>query len=317
MNRTPLALTLFVLALGLWQGCTEKIPLPPEPSGEIPPESTYTFISVWGEHLAGTILDLEYGADGYLYVLDSTGIHKFFGNGTEVAAWTFTGTALDFGPDHQLWIAGPEGLFHLTLDGTPTDTLTLPSELSTGIAGIAEGDSQDLFLSLPDQDLVLRVRDTLVDTLSTFGSGILFVDEPRGLTFTGGKLYLAVTGHNWVEVWGPYGTLESVLHLGGLNPEGDTAQGMFLRPLDVAVDENGFIYVADSGNARIQVFRPDGSVLTVVNLQEATGVAEAPKRLTVSLTGKYLYVLTDQNRILKFERVEKPPPPPDTGGGGG
>jgi len=308
----------FIATSLLWWGCTEKMPLPPEPSGEIPPESTYTFISTWGENLSGTLMDLEYGADGYLYVLDSAGIHKFFGNGTEVAVWPYHGTAIDFGSDHTLWIAAMEGIYHLTLDGTPLDTLSFVSFPELSIAGLVEGENQDLFLTLPDADLVLQVQDTLVDTLSTFGSGILYVDEPRGLAFQGGWLYVAVPGHNWVEVWDPYASsLQSVLHLGGLNPNGDTSQGMFRRPLDVAVDENGFIYVADSGNARVQVFRPDGSVLTVVDLEASTGIPEAPIRLTVSLTGKYLYVLTDQNRILKFERVEKPPPPPDTGGGGG
>lgn len=42
-----------------------------------------------------------------------------------------------------------------------------------------------------------------------------------------------------------------------------SAEGQFKFPRGVAVDENGFIIVGDSGNNRIQVFNPDGTFLKV------------------------------------------------------
>ena len=36
---------------------------------------------------------------------------------------------------------------------------------------------------------------------------------------------------------------------------------MFSKNRGVAVDEGGFIFVADSGNNRIQIFNPDGTFL--------------------------------------------------------
>merc|ERR1712113_1277591 len=40
-----------------------------------------------------------------------------------------------------------------------------------------------------------------------------------------------------------------------------TEEGQFKFPRGVAVDEQGFIFVADSGNNRIQIFNPDGTFL--------------------------------------------------------
>ena len=48
---------------------------------------------------------------------------------------------------------------------------------------------------------------------------------------------------------------------GSLDGPGDTAQ--FFNPADVAVDPEGAIYVADSGNNRIRKIAPDGAVTTV------------------------------------------------------
>ena len=35
-------------------------------------------------------------------------------------------------------------------------------------------------------------------------------------------------------------------------------QGQFYEPVDVDVDNEGFVYVTDSGNNRVQKFTPDG-----------------------------------------------------------
>lgn len=42
-----------------------------------------------------------------------------------------------------------------------------------------------------------------------------------------------------------------------------SGDGQFKFPRGVAVDENGFIIVGDSGNNRIQIFNPDGTFLKV------------------------------------------------------
>ena len=306
MNK--LLLTLGFILFGLY--CTPKMELPPEPEAGAPPESTYTFVDEISTSSFERILDIEYGQDGYLYVLDSSSVHKLFGNGQETASWATQGNTLDFGASNRVVIANDTMLIIYDTDGTPVDSLFIG--LEGHVDGVALGESGEVYVSHPDtspsRDFVLRVRDSIIDTILTHGDGILYVDYPRGLEFRNGVLYVAVSRHNWVEGINVENGLGNVLHLGGLTQSGGQDTGLFYFPIDVAVDEDGFVYVADSGNARVQVFRPDGSFLTMITFEN-----EFPVRLSVSSTGKYLFILTSEGRVLKYNRVEKPPPPP--GGG--
>lgn len=287
--------------------CAPKMELPPEPRAGSPPESTYTFVFEIPTSPFGRVLDIEYGQDGYLYVLDSLSVHKLFGNGQETKSWLTQGKTLDFGSSNKLVVANDTILVIYDTDGSPVDTFNIG--LSGHVEGVALGESEEIYLSHPDtipsQDFVLRVRDTVMDTVLTHGDGILFVDYPRGLEFRDGILYVAVYKHNWVEGIYVENGLNNVLHLGGLTQDGGQDTGLFKSPTDVAVDEDGYVFVADSGNSRVQVFRPDGSFLTMILFEN-----ETPIRLTVSSTGKYLFILTSNGKVLKYNRVEKPPPPP-------
>ena len=78
-----------------------------------------------------------------------------------------------------------------------------------------------------------------------------------------GELYIADSGNNrivvvdlasgqTIGVWGtadPYG-----------EPRPGSAPGLLDEPTDVAVDSQGFVYVADRGNRRVQRFTSDGAV---------------------------------------------------------
>ena len=97
------------------------------------------------------------------------------------------------------------------------------------------------------------------ETLATFGSGGGTVDLPQGIAVDPSlNVYLAQEGGSFhVQKLRPSG--------GGYLPavyfglEGDTL-GQFMTPQDVAVDLDGYIYVADSGNHRIQKFTPYGGM---------------------------------------------------------
>ena len=303
---------LFALGITLIAGyCTPKMKLPPEPEQGPPPESTYTFVEEIPTSSFNRVVDIDYGTDGYLYVLDSSGIHKLFGNGQEKEFWMAQGNAIDYGASNRLVVANDTIVVLFDTDGSPVDSF--PIGVNGHVVGVTIGESGEIYVShpdtLPSQDFVLMIGDSIVDTILTHGDGILFVDYPRGIEFVNGILYVAVSHHNWVEGISMVNGPSNVLHLGGLTQSGGQDTGLFYFPIDVAVDEDGFVYVADSGNARVQVFRPDGSFLTMVTFGSEN---EYPVRLTVSSTGKYLFILTSEGRILKYNRVEKPPPP---GGG--
>lgn len=69
----------------------------------------------------------------------------------------------------------------------------------------------------------------------------------------------------------------------------------------VAVDDQGFIYVADSGNNRIQIFNPDG---TFVRLFGRWGSGEAEFKglegIAVNQNGNILVADRENHRVQLF-----------------
>ena len=55
---------------------------------------------------------------------------------------------------------------------------------------------------------------------------------------------------NWIKTWGTYGT----------------EPGQFVLPHNMGVDRDGFVYVADRGNRRIQKFDSDGTLKQIIYL---------------------------------------------------
>ena len=60
------------------------------------------------------------------------------------------------------------------------------------------------------------------------------------------------------RLWGAYGNKPDDADLGPFNPDAPPAQ-QFRLPHNIAVSRDGFVYVADRPNNRIQVFRKDGT----------------------------------------------------------
>jgi len=60
------------------------------------------------------------------------------------------------------------------------------------------------------------------------------------------------------RMWGAYGNRPDDTDLGPYNPDAPPPQ-QFRLPLNIAISRDGFVYVADRPNNRIQVFRKDGS----------------------------------------------------------
>ena len=59
------------------------------------------------------------------------------------------------------------------------------------------------------------------------------------------------------RMWGAYGNRPDDADLGPYNPDAPPAQ-QFRLPHNIAIARDGFVYVADRPNNRIQVFRKDG-----------------------------------------------------------
>ncbi len=103
--------------------------------------------------------------------------------------------------------------------------------------------------------------------------------EPRGLAVDGeGTVYIAEAHQNRVRAVRPDGTIVPIAGTGepGFAGDGDPAtEAVFNGPVDVAVDDVGTIYVADTDNRRIRRIRR--GVVTTVTRREAT-LSDDPDR---------------------------------------
>lgn len=100
---------------------------------------------------------------------------------------------------------------------------------------------------------------------------------PNGLTFdTAGNLYIAVPGENRVRKVSTDGTITTVAgpgpSNGALGDGGPAIDATLDKALDVAVDAQGNIYIADAGHNRVRIVTPDGNINTFAG----TGSASSP-----------------------------------------
>lgn len=68
------------------------------------------------------------------------------------------------------------------------------------------------------------------------------------------EIFISVIG--MLQPFKSFQVTVNLLRDGGSPGSGD---GEFIQPWDVAVDSNNFVYVPDSGNDRVQIFKNDGT----------------------------------------------------------
>ncbi len=110
-----------------------------------------------------------------------------------------------------------------------------------------------------------------------------------------GDVYVAGNGSQ-VEVYGADGGLKRKIGTVGSD------RGQLVRPVDLAFDDAGMLYVVDTGNRRVEVFGPDGShQRTVGGPGEQRGQFTAPRSLALD-TSRRLYVgAGDDYLIQRFD----------------
>jgi hypothetical protein len=95
---------------------------------------------------------------------------------------------------------------------------------------------------------------------------------------------------------------EGRLTIGGYG----AAQGQFIKPAGLAVDQEGNLYVADSGNHRVQKFDVDGLFLAEVGgAGSGNGQFNEPWGVAVDAQGNVYVADTWNHRIQKFDKALK------------
>ena len=149
-----------------------------------------------------------------------------------------------------------------------------------------------------------RIRKISIDgTVSTIAGGIIGYIDGNGTSArfaypTGvdvdiyGNVYVADHGNHKIRKITPDGTVTTLA--GGFQGllDGLGTAARFNFPLDVSVDNNGFVYVSDRNNHRIRKISPTGQVTTLASVQ-------SPNGLEVDDSGTIYVANFNANRIEK------------------
>lgn len=194
----------------------------------------------------------------------------------------------------RIQVFTPQGEF---LHGwqTPAHETGKPTGLSIGRDGnvlVADTHYYRLLIYSPDGKLLKTLGGTLGQRPGEFGLVTDAVQDRQG------NYYVAEYGEfDRIQKFTPDGTF--LLEWGGHGSE----PGQFVRPQNLAIDENDRIWVADAGNHRIQVFDTEGKLLRFWGVQGgAPGQLYFPYDLVLA-PGDTLYVCEYGNhRVQKFTR---------------
>jgi DNA-binding beta-propeller fold protein YncE len=115
-------------------------------------------------------------------------------------------------------------------------------------------------------------------------------DDPYGLDVgADGTVYVADTQHDRIVQWAAGKPVKTVGAYG-------TAPGFFRGPRDVAVGPGGKLFVADTGNHRIAVLKPDGAWAGQIGV----GALLAPAKIASDAAGRLFVVDADAGRFVAW-----------------
>jgi serine/threonine protein kinase len=124
-----------------------------------------------------------------------------------------------------------------------------------------------------------------------------------------GNVYVADTSNNTIRKITPSGVVSTLAGLAGSNgsTDGIGVTARFNSPFALAVDDAGYVYVADTGNNTIRKIAPNGMVSTLAGLPRYVGSADGmgdnsrfwnPQGITVDGAGN-VYVADSDNRTIR------------------
>ena len=273
------------------------------------------------------------------------GLAGVFGSadGTGAAAQFLApqGIATDSGGSVYIADTGNNTIRKITLTG---DVSTLAG--TPGMPGIADGTGSGAAFNQPqgiavDSGGTIYIADTGSHTIRKMTSGGAVTtlaglagnpgsmdgtnsaarfNSPAGLaTDSGGNIYVCDCFNHTIRLITPAGLVTTLAGLNGVwgNADDTNSAARFCRPLAVAIDGAGNLYVADSGNECIREIRPLGTnwvVTTVAGVPNASGSLDRPAAsaqfncpagIAVD-SGGFIYVADAGNNAIRVNKLLPP-----------
>ncbi len=128
-------------------------------------------------------------------------------------------------------------------------------------------------------------------TLMRYGDQQGQVKNPAGMVFDlKGQLYVADTGNGRVQIFDSSGAFSNVFGEKAGFMGGGGKEGQFDAPSGLVVSSKGVIYIADTGNKRLQAFNSEGIFLFAVGPQLGNISLQKPVSVTCD-NNRNLYIL--------------------------
>lgn len=145
----------------------------------------------------------------------------------------------------------------------------------------------------------------LINSWGRQGDGPGEFQEPWGIAIDGpGYIYVADLWNHRLQKFDPQGRyLEQWGDFADTEGKAEGMAGLFYGPRDIAVDGEGDLYVADTGNKRIQKFDPQGGFLGQWGGEGSEpGEFQEPVGIAIDEEGNIYVADTWNRRIQKFDQ---------------
>lgn len=288
--RQNLGFSLILLTLLpslLFVGCGQRIGKPEEtPGGAPPPPNTYALTYVWKNFPGATDIIVTIGGLVYVAQESSTvAAYKTFSPERHPIVGDLTGLVkpvyIAEGVGQEVYVAdaGDTTVKRFArFGGGPIQVIR--DTAWTVFGGIAVDYQGYLYVADKQRELIWKYRPSgqrdsslvpptvaIPGLLSEGGEGLGFVRHPGGMCFDGIYLQVTDTGKNRIQK-----LVTDEYALGVLGVIGPSPTDPLNGPLDSAVDANGNIYVADTGNSRVLKYDSSGNILATVTLDPAVTI---------------------------------------------
>jgi uncharacterized protein (TIGR03437 family) len=229
-----------------------------------------------------------------------------------------------------------DGLIHNLVgtgkSGSPVAGAPPPGTPLSAPYGVCTGRGGKLFVVVLGSDVVFQAAPQALviaaagnGTSGNTGDGgpayLAQLNGPSACALdSAGNLFIADTGNHSIRKVDPSGMITTVAGTGALGFSGDegpaTAAGIN-TPRGVVVDDNGDIFIADTGNNRIRQVTPDGLIHTIAGQNAAIFGGDGGPALSAQLTapggllldgaGDLYFADTGNNRVRRLVPQAAPP----------